>query len=226
MTNCGAAGKMPNTVEKLTSGAPIAFFRINWDNAARVQWEFATPLLQTNTTPPVRTMTYNADNQITTLNSTNTLAYDSDGNMTTGPLTNSSLVSYGYDARNRLLAAGGLNYGYDPAGNRTSVTNGTNVVRFVVNPNAALPQTLIRAKADGSQTLYVYGLGLLYEVNLDSVGTEFNTRTYHYDYRGSTVALTDGNGMPTDRVEYSAYGMVTYRAGTTDTPFLYKCGNQ
>ena len=28
-------------------------------------------------------------------------------------------------------------------------------------------------------------------------------------------------GLPTDRIAYSSYGMTTYRAGTTDTPFLY-----
>ncbi|MCS7091722.1 MAG: RHS repeat-associated core domain-containing protein, partial [Limisphaera sp.] len=43
----------------------------------------------------------------------------------------------------------------------------------------------------------------------------------HYDYRGSTVALTDGTGNVTDRFEYSAYGTLTYRTGSTDTPFLF-----
>ena len=51
-------------------------------------------------------MTYDDDNRITTFNGTSTLGYDSDGNMTTGPLTNSSLVTYGYDARNQLTTAG------------------------------------------------------------------------------------------------------------------------
>jgi RHS repeat-associated protein len=59
----------------------------------------------------------------------------------------------------------------------------------------------------------------LYEITETATSTK--TLTYHYDYRGSTVALTDSNGMPTDRIEYSAYGMTTYRAGTNDTPFLY-----
>ena len=215
-----AAGQTTNITEKTKTGFPIAFFALGWTNSGRVAWEFAAPLPPTNP-PPYRSMVYNDDNQIATLNSTNTLVYDNDGNMTTGPLTNSTLATYTYDARNRLLAIGNLQYGYDPAGNRTSITNGTNVVRFVVNPNAALPQTLIRIQPDRSQTFYVYGLGLLYEVNFDSGGTELNTRTYHYDYRSSTVALTDGNGMPTDQVSYSPSGMMTYRAGTTATPFLY-----
>jgi RHS repeat-associated protein len=52
-------------------------------------------------------------------------------------------------------------------------------------------------------------------------GAKTETRTYHYDYRGNTVALTDGGGNVTDRAEYSAYGTLTYRSGSTDTPFLY-----
>ena len=62
---------------------------------------------------------------------------------------------------------------------------------------------------------YVYGLGLLYEVDASE-----NTKTYHYDYRGSTVALSDDSGNVTDGIEYSAYGTTTYRVGNTDTPFL------
>src|SRR3989442_11970386 len=59
-------------------------------------------------------------------------------------------------------------------------------------------------------------MGLLYEA--DDAG---NTKTYHFDYRGSTVAITDGSGNVTDRAEYSAFGSITYRSGSTDTPFLF-----
>jgi RHS repeat-associated protein len=45
--------------------------------------------------------------------------------------------------------------------------------------------------------------------------------TYHYDYRGSTIALTDTNGNVTDRMEYSLYATLTYHVGTNDTPFLF-----
>src|SRR6202000_1938471 len=51
--------------------------------------------------------------------------------------------------------------------------------------------------------------------------TGTNTLTYHYDYRGSTVALSRDDGLVTDRMEYAAYGLTTYRAGTNDTPFLF-----
>ena len=218
-----AAGQATNIVEKLTNNFPIAFFRLNYDNAARVQWEFGAPLPQTNTAPPTRTMTYNDDNQIATfrgptMGSASAVGYDADGNLTSGPLTNDTFVSYAYDARNRLLSAGGLSYGYDLAGNRTAITNGSMVTKFVANPNANLPQMLMRVRT-GVTNYYIYGPGLLYEIA--ETATTTRTLTYHYDLRGSTIALTDSNGNVTDRVQYSAYGITTLRGGTNDTPFLY-----
>ena len=71
----------------------------------------------------------------------------------------------------------------------------------------------------GATTYYIYGPGLLYEIT--ETATTTNTLTYHYDLRGSTIALTDSNGNVTDRVQYSAYGLILVRGGTNDTPFLY-----
>jgi RHS repeat-associated protein len=211
--NYDAAGQTTNIIERTAANVPIAFLKLSWNAAARVDWEFVAPLPQAYT-PPTRAMTHDDDNRIATFNG-NSVAYDLDGNLTSGPLTNNSLGSYVYDARNRLLSAGGLSYGYDPAGDRTSLTNSDNVTKFVINPNAALSQVLLRVKG-GVTNYYVYGLGLLYEA--DDAGS---TKTYHYDSRGSTLAITDANGAITDRIEYSAYGTTTYRDGTTDTPFLY-----
>ncbi len=217
--NYDADGEITNIVEKTSNNYPLAFFTLGWTNSGRIAWEFAAPLPQNNSVPS-RTMTYDDDNRISAFNGS-TILYDNNGNMTNGPLLGSGLIAYAYDSRNRLEAAGGAGYGYDSTGNRTSMTNGTNAVWFVVSPVASLPQALIRTKADGSETFYVYGPGLLYEANFDSSGSELNTRTYHYDYRGSTVALTDGSGLPTDRIQYSPYGSTLFHAGTTDTPFLY-----
>ena len=44
---------------------------------------------------------------------------------------------------------------------------------------------------------------------------------YHFDQLGSTVALSDEAGHITERMEYDPFGKITYRTGTTDTPFLY-----
>ena len=102
--------------------------------------------------------------------------------------------------------------------NEITAKDNATVSRFVVNPNAPPSQVLIRTRP-GVTNYYVYGLGLLYEVT--ETATNSYLRYYHYDYRGSTVALTDHESRVTDWFEYSAYGTLTYRTGNTDTPFLY-----
>jgi RHS repeat-associated protein len=216
IVNYDSAGQPTNIVEKLANNAPVAFYTLSWNNAGRVQWEFGAPLPHTNALP-TRTMTFDDDNRLATFNGAN-ITNDLDGNMTWGPLTNNTLVAYSYDARNRLLTADGASYGYDALGNRTSVTNGTNVIRFVVNPNATLSQVLMRIKG-GTTNYYIYGPGLLYEITETASTT--NTLTYHYDLRGSTIAITDSSGAVKERFEYSAYGSLTYRSDSTDTPFLF-----
>jgi len=211
-----AAGETTNITEQAASKYPLAFFKLHWDRAARVDWEFAGPLPHAYTLP-TRNMTNDSDNRLITFNNLS-ISNDLNGNMVSGPLTNNSLATYTFDSRNRLTSAGGLSCGYDPAGNRTTVTNGAMVTKFVINPNAKLPQTLMRIK-NGVTNYYIYGVGLLYQITETAAAT--NTLTYHFDYRGSTVALTDDNGNITDHIEYSAYASVTYRLGTNDTPFLY-----
>ncbi|MDP4095829.1 pre-toxin TG domain-containing protein [Paenibacillus sp. P96] len=46
-------------------------------------------------------------------------------------------------------------------------------------------------------------------------------QTYHYDRRGSTVALTDAAGEVTDTYEYGAYGELFSHEGNSTQPFLY-----
>jgi RHS repeat-associated protein len=212
-----SAGEPTNVLEQMANGLPIALFRYAWNNADGMQWEFIAPLPHTNS-PPTRQMTYNDDNELSTVDGFN-VTEDTNGNLTYGPLTNdTSFVNYAFDARNRLLNAGGVTNVFDAANNRIGQTYGTNSVEYVVNPNAALPQVLMRIK-NGVTNYYVYGPGLLYQVTETTNGEK--TLTYHYDYRGSTIALSDDNGLVTDRMEYSAYATLTYRAGTSDTPFLF-----
>ena len=86
---------------------------------------------------------------------------------------------------------------------------------FITNKAATQPD-LSAGQAGGTTTRYVYGIGLLYEVDDSDAATY-----YHYDQSGSTIALTNSTGAVTDRVEYSPFGTITHRTGTTDTPYLY-----
>ena len=57
-----AAGQVTNILEQMANTLPIAWFRLNWTNAA-MAWEFAAPLPHTNTLPHA-TMTYDDDNRL------------------------------------------------------------------------------------------------------------------------------------------------------------------
>ena len=210
------AGQATNIMEQMSNSLPIAIFNFNWTNSGSMAWEFAAPLPHTATVP-TRTMTYDDDNRLATFNGSSVTS-DLDGNLTSAPLTNGTFASYVYDARNRLLNAGGVTNIYDAMDNRIGQTVGTNTTVFVVDPSAKLPQVLMRIK-NGVTNYYIYGAGLLYQITETATAT--NTLTYHYDYRGSTIALSADNGIVTDRIEYSAYGLTTYHVGLTDTPFLF-----
>jgi len=75
---------------------------------------------------------------------------------------------------------------------------------------------LIKTDAQGNKTYYVYGLGLIGQE--DSAG---NYLAYHFDRRGSTIALTDINGKITDAFQYGPYGELVNHTGSAETPFLY-----
>ncbi|NQX69585.1 hypothetical protein HQN90_25970 [Paenibacillus alba] len=50
----------------------------------------------------------------------------------------------------------------------------------------------------------------------DQAGTY---RVYHYDRRGSTIALTDNSGQVTDQYAYAPYGEAILEQGDTPNPF-------
>jgi RHS repeat-associated protein len=212
--NYDDAGELTNIVEQTTTKFPIAFHVLHYNLAARTDWEFKGPLPHSNSVP-TRTMTYDNDDRLATFNGTS-VSVDSDGNLTYGPLTNNTFGTYAYDARNEITSAGGVSYGYDLAGNRTSLTNVSTTTTFVISPKGS--QVLMRIRP-GVTNYYIYAVGLSYEIDVTASTT--TTEFYHFDCRGSTVALTDGNGNLTDEIEYSPYGTITYRAGTTDTPFCF-----
>ena len=147
--------------------------------------------------------------------------------MTSGPLPSGTFGIYQYDIRNRLKSAGGVTYGYDPEGNRISATDvATGTTTYLVENSLGLSKVFARTKG-GQTTRYVWGAGLLYEV--DASG---NAIYYHYDQVGSTTALTNDAAVVVERIEYAPFGWITHRKNTSgtahDTPFLYTgfFGNQ
>ena len=91
---------------------------------------------------------------------------------------------------------------------------GEDETTYIYDTNAKLSRLLIKI-TNGVLTKYVYGRGLIGE----ETNGEF--KTYHFDSRGSTVAITDEQGNITDTFAYDTYGKVIGRTGTSDVIFQY-----
>ena len=75
---------------------------------------------------------------------------------------------------------------------------------------------MLQKVTNGKKTKYVYGLGLIGEEKQNC-----GFKTYHYDLRGSTVAITNMSGTVTDTFTYDTYGRMTSRTGSTFVIFGY-----
>jgi RHS repeat-associated protein len=130
-----------------------------------------------------------------------------------GRLTARGADTFGYDQPNRLttatVAGTTESYAYDGDGVRFSrQVGGGTPIRFVTDPNRALPVTI----ADGTRK-YVWGLGLAYAVSGSSV------EVYHADRLGSIRALTDATGAVTATYRTDAWGVATAQTGSSTQPF-------
>jgi RHS repeat-associated protein len=153
-------------------------------------------------------MTYAKANRLASYDD-ETVQLDADGNLIQGPLSG-EMADFVFDSRNRLIQAGDTTYHYDAENQRI----GVNQTQYVINSQPALSQVLVKTDASGTQTYYVYGLGL---IGQETAG-EYTS--YHFDLRGSTVALTDESGQVLERFQYSPYGLLVGGEAST-TPFLF-----
>lgn len=108
-------------------------------------------------------------------------------------------------------------YQYDGAGNRLARTTAGTTTRYVLDLNGTLSKVLMETDSANTPTAYyLHGLGLVARIKPD--GT---VSYYHYDSRGSTVALTDQTGNITDAYAYDPFGRLAGSQGATVNPFRY-----
>jgi len=219
-----AAGQLISVNDRhAMSGLPLVGLRMKYDAAGRLTDKLEKPSwTSVNSTSP-RTVTYNDDNQILTVNGQG-VTHDADGNITNGPspLTGGAVV-WSWNARNQLTNNGvGVTFTYDAEGLRATANATTS---YVNDPHGAFSNLLFRIRSNGTKTYYIYGPLLLYEIE----ETSFNghpadyARYYHYDHLGSTIALSEGSGTVLTRLTYSAYGILANSSGETNNlpPFLW-----
>ena len=237
--------RITSTVEKTASGAVITGFEYTYDSLSRIVEEkhlaenvkmcytydslnrvtkrqvislgcdcvlseenYTYDAAGNITDAPNSCFVYDTNNRLITFNG-NTVSYDMDGNM----LSN-GYINCEFDSGNRLISAGGHTYTYNAEDIRIRNLCDDADTTYTYNTNCKLSQLLTKT-TNGITTKYVYGHGLIGE---DKCG-EF--KTYHFDYRGSTVAITDINGNITDTFKYDTYGNVTEHIGNSFVIFGY-----
>lgn len=141
------------------------------------------------------------------------LNYGDDDNGNIMSISGGAAYTFSWDTEDQLTGiTGGLaaTYEYDALGHRRkAIRNGT-TTRFVLD---ILGMSKVLMETDDNNNplhYYVHGLGLI--ARIDVAG---NYHYYHYDYRGSTIAMTDDAKNITHQYQYGPYGE-TLRATEAD----------
>ena len=108
-----------------------------------------------------------------------------------------------------------MSYTYNAEDTRIRAINGNTESLYTYDTTARLSRLLTKTE-NGVITKYVYGLGLIGEETANSF------TTYHFDYRGSTVAVTNSYGTILDTYQYDTYGKLISGGESFKTQFLYK----
>ena len=184
------------TIRNISNNSIISIESFNYDAAGNV------------TSAPSSSFAYDTNNRLISFNG-NAVSYDLDGNM----VSNGSFTCT-YDSANRLVSAGGHTYTYNAEGVRIRNLCYDADTTYTYDTNCSLSKLLCKTTNDIT-TKYVYGRGLIGEEKLD----EF--KTYHFDSRGSTIAITNINGTITDTFAYDTYGKCISHTGDSFVIFGY-----
>lgn len=168
--------------------------------------------------PASASMTYNADGQLETYNGA-AIESSLDGNLNRAPV-NGVMTNLTWDARNRLTQYGSTSLTYDAENRRRTKTEGGITSTYIYN-RGKLDQLLMVKRSDGTSTRYIHGRGLVYEINYNANNSQTSVHYYHYDWRGSTMALTNQAATVVARWGYTAYGDGKQVYGDITTPFLF-----
>lgn len=157
---------------------------------------------------------YGSDNRMTGSDRWK-LTYDKDGNLLEKRSGNQK-ITLAYDGFGRLVAKNGTQFGYDGENLRTTVTKEGRTLRLVYDTHGGFDKLLeIQDEKGTVLRRFVHGLGLI------SVEDSGNTYIYHYNTKGSTIALTDLSGKIVSAYSYDIYGEVMSSKGDFHTRFTY-----
>ena len=201
------------------NGSVIAEYSFEFDNMGNHTSESFTEPFEAYPSIPSETLTYNYNNANRLISVGNlSFTYDNNGNTKTRTGRN-----YNYDVKDNLTSVSGdftVSYSYDGLGNRRSATRDGVTTKYVLNLLGNMPMVLMDTDANGSaQNYYIYGpSGLISRIDASN-----NTRYYVYDYRGSTVAMTDATTTAniTHKYQYEEFGKLLQMEEDDENLFRY-----
>lgn len=198
-----AAGRMDSMVNVKANGEVIASYGFVMDKSGNhTEERFQQPLMQMMPQFSLTdTFTYNSINRLLTRNE-ETFGYDPNGNLTNHTIPGSDGKYYVWDTKDNLLRfeedGQMISYDYDGLEQRRR----RNELRYVLDNNY---NVLMETDLDGNPlNYYVQGLGLVARIKANTQEAGY----YHYDYRGSTVAITNATQEITHQYNYDAFGVL------------------
>ena len=143
--------------------------------------------------------------------------YDDNGNTLTEN-DNGVLKSYSYNSQNQLIqlddGVDTTTYQYDAEGIRMNQSTAGLSKDYVIDHNRPFAQVI--QETSGAESIsYTYGDDLVSQHN------ETSSYYYHYDGLGSTRGLSNATGQLTDSYDFSAYGEVLNKTGSTNNHYLF-----
>lgn len=144
-------------------------------------------------------------------------AYDLRGRLTAAPGH-----AFQWDGASRLTGVDGATLTYNGVNDLASRSEGPETIQYFTNHAIAThPIVAERAGAEGPFLRYYVWTPagrLLYSIDA-AAGNP--VRYYHFDFTGSTLALTDAAGTVTDAYAYAPYGELLAHHGDSPQPFTF-----
>lgn len=156
---------------------------------------------------------YNSANRI---QQAGEVTFDFDGN---GNTIRKGNTTFSYDLWNNLTHLKSpdqvVSYTYDGLSNRRSRTENGQTTQYTLDI-LGMSRVLIEHLQEDKKNFYVYGLGLISRVDQDEKSSH-----YHYDFRGSTIAITDETESVTHSYIYDVFGETLSATEADYNPFRF-----